>query len=87
MTLEEKRRTWISAIRDHSDAVALSRDTGNPIPNLVDLLAKLKAARCAYFDEYLEAGRRQNEMYCERFVTVTSASAAGKNDVDRDSTP
>lgn len=73
MILEEKRRAWLSAIREHRDAVEISRDTGKPIPNLLALLAKLKAARCAYFDEYLEAHRHENEEFRRRcFVATTS---------------
>jgi hypothetical protein len=68
--LEEKRRAWMSAVRDH---MTLSRDTGKPIPHLIDLLAKLKAARCAYFDEYREANRRENEEWRKRFSVATTS--------------
>ena len=73
MRLEEKRRAWLSAIREHRDAVALSRATGKPIPHLLALLAKLKSARCAYFEEYLEAQRHENEEFRRRhFIPTTS---------------
>lgn len=63
----------MSAIREHRDAVALSRDTGKPIPDLLALLAKLKAARRAYFEEYIETQRHENEEFRRRcFVATTS---------------
>lgn len=75
----------MDAIRDHSDAVEVSRDTGKPIPNLSDLLAKLKAARCAYFDNYLEVERRANEEWYKKFVPTAGPRHLELNNVKSDS--
>lgn len=71
-TLEEKRTTWMNAVRDHRDAVKLSLDTGSPIPNLSALLANLKATRQDYFDEFLDACRHENENLRKRFFIATA---------------
>lgn len=86
-TLEETRRAWMDAIHDHSDAVALSQNTGRPIPNLRELLANLRATRCAYFDNYLEVERRANEERRKKIVTVASALHDEVNSIKRDSHP
>lgn len=59
----------MKAVRNHTDAVALRREKGEQIPHLMDLLAKLKAARCAYFEEYLKANRCEKEMWRNRFLS------------------
>ena len=76
MILEQKRRNWMNAVREHSDAVAQSRVTGKPIPHLMDLLANLKAARSAYFEEYLASSRHENEEWRKRFIIFTSSNHA-----------
>ena len=71
-TLKEKRSIWMCAIRDYSDALKLSHDTGKPISNLLDLLAKLKSARRDYFNEYLAVSRQENEDYQKRHIIATT---------------
>lgn len=69
-TIEEKRWRWMDAVRDHSDAVRLSRNSGMPIPNLPDILEKLHTTRTEFFEEYLEVSRAENEIFRKRSIII-----------------
>ena len=61
----------MDAMREYSAAAALSRDTGLPIPNIGNLLAKMRAARCAYMEQYLQVEKRENEERRKKIILLT----------------
>lgn len=85
-TLEEKRIAWLCAVRDHADAARLSRNTGEPIPNLLGLLGALNTTRRAYFSEYLNVDKRENEGWRKRFVVASAPLRAEDSSSEEDST-
>lgn len=85
-TLEEKRMAWFNAVREHKDAVKLSRDTGEPIPNLLALLGALNTTRRAYFSEYLDVDKREDEEWRKRFVVAYAPMRVEASSSEEDST-